>query len=185
MANPASSCITLAKRANGAVRLKFCHYVLLIIQKDRVPQIQICHPSETDGTWSENYQKVNLSQLSQLNNKKAKQPSDVYSPAFCHREAQSIFIHSIHNYWCAGLMTSYSLENITNSRRVYLCWAATLQSYLTPDPAAATGITGISSASCSYKAQCKVQPLSFWSTGSRLSLTQEFDIFILCFKYLD
>lgn len=105
MANPASSCITLAKRANGAVRLKFCHYVLLMIQKDRVPQIQICHPSETDGTWSENYQKVNLSQLSQLKNKKAKQPSDVYSPAFCHREAQSIFIHSIYNYWYAGLMT--------------------------------------------------------------------------------
>lgn len=49
--------ITPAKIANGAARLKICHYVLLITQKDRVPQVQICHPSETDGIWWENYHK--------------------------------------------------------------------------------------------------------------------------------
>lgn len=50
MANPTSSYTTPAKIANGAARLKLCHYVLLIIQKGRVPQIQTCHPSETHGT---------------------------------------------------------------------------------------------------------------------------------------
>lgn len=50
MASPTSSHVTPAKIANSAARLKIRHYVLLIIQKDRVPQIHICHPSETDGT---------------------------------------------------------------------------------------------------------------------------------------
>lgn len=132
--------------------------------------------------------KVGLSQLSQRNHKKAKQPTDVYSPAFSHRQEESIFIHCIYSYWYAGLMTSYFLEHTTNFRWVCLCWAATLQNYLNPDllwqhqlPLKLSN----SSSSYSYKAQCKVQPLSFWSTGSGLWLTQECDIFILCCKYPD
>lgn len=50
MADPTSSCIIPTKIANGAARLKICHYVLLTTQKDRVSQIQIFHPSEIDGT---------------------------------------------------------------------------------------------------------------------------------------
>lgn len=42
--------------------------------------------------------KFDLSQLIQVNHKKPKLPADVYSPAFCHRQEQSIFIHCMYSY---------------------------------------------------------------------------------------